>query len=192
MKYSSTSGFKLLAFLFALAAMVPTSGCGPTNGLLLLTGEFLYVSNSQDAVVSEFSIDTATGLLSFAAQFVAEPGAETRGLAIHPSNEFIYDAASFPGNVDLLPAEGRRAAALQQRSQGWPLPWGNYKLRLGHLLLWRSQASETSEVTVTPVRRFCMTTLAHPTFSRCPWVRDQESSSSDSSGYSDCCTIRDR
>jgi len=95
----STSGFKLLPLVFALVAVLATSGCGPTNGLPPLTGEFLYVSNSQDAVISEFSIDTATGLLAFVAQFVAEPGAETRGLAIHPSNEFIYDAASFPGNV---------------------------------------------------------------------------------------------
>ena len=91
------SGPKLLLALFAIAAV--TSGCGPTNGLPPLTGEFLYVSNSQDAIVSEFSIDTATGLLSFVAQFLAEPGAETRGLAIHPSNEFIYDDADFPGNV---------------------------------------------------------------------------------------------
>jgi 6-phosphogluconolactonase (cycloisomerase 2 family) len=99
MKCRSTGGFKLAPFLFALASALAAAGCGPTNGLPPLTGEFLYVSNSQDAVVSEFTINIATGQLSFLAQFVSEAGATTAGLAIHPSNEFLYDAASFPDNV---------------------------------------------------------------------------------------------
>jgi len=45
------------------------------------------------------SIDTATGDLSLVGQFTSEAGAETRGLAIHPRNEFIYDPVRFPRNV---------------------------------------------------------------------------------------------
>ena len=95
MKYSSSSGIKLLAFLFALAAMIPTSGCGPTNGLPALTGEFLYVSNSQDAVVSEFSIDTATGRVTATIHRLSYPW----GVAVSPSDTHIYVTNTLAGGT---------------------------------------------------------------------------------------------
>jgi 6-phosphogluconolactonase (cycloisomerase 2 family) len=88
-----------VAFLSVTLMSIWLAGCGPTNDLPPLTGEFLYVSNAADGVVSEFSINTGTGQLSFLSQFTAESGANLRGIAIHPSNEFLYVDASYPGNV---------------------------------------------------------------------------------------------
>ncbi len=87
----ATLAIPLIAFWLA--------GCGPTNGLPPLTGEFLYVSNETDSVVSEFRINTNTGQLSFLAQMTAEPGANLRGITIDPSNEFLFVDASNLNNV---------------------------------------------------------------------------------------------
>jgi DNA-binding beta-propeller fold protein YncE len=74
------------------------AGCGPTNGLPPLTGEFLYIGN-RDGKISEFSINTATGLLTNIGTFniplnIGEPDAVGAiGLVVHPTNEFIYAAS---------------------------------------------------------------------------------------------------
>jgi hypothetical protein len=69
------------------------AGCGPTNGLAPLTGKFLYVSNAGDGTISEYSINTATGALTSVGNFNANAisaNAMLYGLAVHPTNEFIY------------------------------------------------------------------------------------------------------
>lgn len=81
----------LSAILFATLWSV---GCGPTNGLPPLTGEFLYVSNDGDGLISEYSINTATGALTSVGTFNSMvPFPEDLWLmAVHPTNEFIYAA----------------------------------------------------------------------------------------------------
>jgi 6-phosphogluconolactonase (cycloisomerase 2 family) len=72
------------------------AGCGPTNGLPALTGEFLYVSNSGDGTISEFSINTTTGALTNIGTFKTMAYGSTfegellEELVVHPTNEFIY------------------------------------------------------------------------------------------------------
>ncbi len=77
-----------VAILSVTLTSIWLAGCGPTNGLPPLTGEFLYVSNAADGVVSEFTINTSTGQLSFLSQFTAESGANLRGIAIDPQMNF--------------------------------------------------------------------------------------------------------
>jgi 6-phosphogluconolactonase (cycloisomerase 2 family) len=97
----------VVTFLSVTMMSIWIIGCGPTNGLPPLTGEFLYVSNAADGVVSEFSINTGTGQLSFLSQFNAESGANLRGIAIHPSNEFLFvDAANLDNVVSLDIGDG--------------------------------------------------------------------------------------
>jgi 6-phosphogluconolactonase len=72
-----------------------TSGCGPTNGLPPLTGEYLYVSNGGDGTISQFSIDTSTGALTNLGLYntPASGGgfpSSAEILAVHPTNEFLY------------------------------------------------------------------------------------------------------
>lgn len=66
----------------------------PTNGLPPLTGEFLYVSNDGDGLISEYSVNTATGALTSVGTFNSMvPFPEDLWLmAVHPTNEFIYAA----------------------------------------------------------------------------------------------------
>jgi 6-phosphogluconolactonase len=82
--------------------IVVAGGCGPTNGLPSLTGEFLYVANQGDGAISEFSIDTATGLLTNLGSFSSGAG-ELFFMAVHPTNEFIYaaDATNFVLGFDI-------------------------------------------------------------------------------------------
>jgi len=79
-------------------------GCGPTNGLPPLTGEFLYISNQTDGTISEFSINTATGLLTNVGSFNSTaPAGDLFFMAVHPTNEFIYaaDTANFVLGFDI-------------------------------------------------------------------------------------------
>jgi 6-phosphogluconolactonase (cycloisomerase 2 family) len=68
------------------------AGCGPTNGLPTLVGEFLYVSNNADGLISEFSINTATGALTSVGTFNAFAAGDLFLMAVHPTNEFLYAA----------------------------------------------------------------------------------------------------
>jgi len=69
------------------------AGCGPTNGLPPLTGEFLYISNEGDGTISEFSINTVTGALTSIGTFNSTaPANDLFEMAVHPTNEFIYAA----------------------------------------------------------------------------------------------------
>jgi 6-phosphogluconolactonase (cycloisomerase 2 family) len=71
------------------------SGCGPTNGLPPLTGEYLYMSNGGDGTISQYSIDTSTGVLTFLGLHNTPAGSagfpsSAEILAVHPTNEFLY------------------------------------------------------------------------------------------------------
>jgi hypothetical protein len=85
----------------ALILTILLAGCGPTNGLPALTGEYLYVANT-DGTISEFSINTTSGLLT---RVTSYPAVNTGGLrdyfnlAVHPTNEFIYVADFFNGDL---------------------------------------------------------------------------------------------
>jgi|HubBroStandDraft_1064217.scaffolds.fasta_scaffold106853_2 6-phosphogluconolactonase len=68
------------------------AGCGPTNNLPSEVGEFLYVANEADGVISEYSINTTTGALTNVGPFNALPGGGLFLMAMHPTNEFIYAA----------------------------------------------------------------------------------------------------
>lgn len=76
----------------AVAALIAAifAGCGPTNDLPELTGEYAYVANAADGSVSVFSIDTTTGALSLIQSVPVAPGFRVFGLAFHWSNEFLY------------------------------------------------------------------------------------------------------
>jgi 6-phosphogluconolactonase (cycloisomerase 2 family) len=75
------------------------AGCGPTNGLPPVAGEFLYISNNSDGSISEFSINTTTGALTRVGSFSSNPASGMVGLAVHPSNEFIYGSGNFSLDV---------------------------------------------------------------------------------------------
>jgi 6-phosphogluconolactonase len=67
------------------------AGCGPTNGLPPVSGEFLYVANAGDGTISEFSINTTTGALSNVGSYPTTSAAfGLLSLTVHPTNEFIY------------------------------------------------------------------------------------------------------
>ncbi|HUA34249.1 MAG TPA: hypothetical protein VMA09_11630 [Candidatus Binataceae bacterium] len=80
----------------------------PTNGLPALSGEFLYVSSSNLDSIYELSINSSTGSRSYVNQFQVEsPRAICGPIAIHPSNEFIFDgmlvgANGGPSSLDSL------------------------------------------------------------------------------------------
>jgi 6-phosphogluconolactonase (cycloisomerase 2 family) len=73
-----------------LAALVLAAGCGPTNGLPELTGEFAYVANYSDSTISAFSIDITSGALTLIQSVPVDPTFTIFGLALHWSNEFLY------------------------------------------------------------------------------------------------------
>jgi 6-phosphogluconolactonase len=87
--------FGLLALM--LAAL---SGCGPTNNLPELNGEFAYVANAGDGTISVFAIDSSTGRLSLIESVPAAPGARVFGLALHWSNEFLYATIDDLSQID--------------------------------------------------------------------------------------------
>jgi DNA-binding beta-propeller fold protein YncE len=90
--------------LVALALLALAAGCGPTNGLPELTGEFAYVANYSDSIISVFSIDSTTGALTFVQSMPVDPTFTIFGLALHWSNEFLYstiDEASAIESFDI-------------------------------------------------------------------------------------------
>src|SRR5260370_40439159 len=78
----------LIAAVIAVVATL--AGCGPTNNLPSLTGEFAYVANAGDGTISVFSINSTTGVLTLIESVAAAPGFRVFGLALHPSWEFLY------------------------------------------------------------------------------------------------------
>jgi 6-phosphogluconolactonase len=91
-------GFWIAIVLAAGVAIA--SGCGPTNGLPELTGEYVYVANAGDGTISVFSINTTTGALTFIQSVAAAPTFQVFGLALHWSNEFLY--ATIDDQSDIL------------------------------------------------------------------------------------------
>ncbi len=93
MNYANRQKCSAALGLMLAALMMSGAGCGPTNGLPPLSGEFVYVSNSQDGLVSEFEINTATGALTFTGAVPTSPNPGlVLGLVVHPTNEFLYIA----------------------------------------------------------------------------------------------------
>jgi hypothetical protein len=85
----------VVSLSFVVAALsIWLVGCGPTNGLPALTGEYLYTANT-DGTISEFSINTTSGLLTNVGLYPAVqlPVPDELNLAIDPNNEFIYVAS---------------------------------------------------------------------------------------------------
>jgi 6-phosphogluconolactonase len=82
------TSIRLLSVLFVLIGLA--WGCGPTNNLPELTGEYAYVANTGDGSISVFSINTTTGALTFIQNVSVMPGYRVFGLALHWSNEFLY------------------------------------------------------------------------------------------------------
>ncbi len=80
--------WSLIAAIAAIVALL--AGCGPTNGLPTLNGEFAYVANAGDGTISVFSIDATSGALTFIQSVTAAPGFRVFGLALHWSWEFLY------------------------------------------------------------------------------------------------------
>jgi 6-phosphogluconolactonase len=102
MRRSKRSVISVLSSILIISLWL--AGCGPTNGLPPLTGEFLYISNEGDGTISEFSIDTATGLLTNVGSFNSTAPVDTLfSMAVHPTNEFIYaaDTANFVLGFDI-------------------------------------------------------------------------------------------
>jgi 6-phosphogluconolactonase (cycloisomerase 2 family) len=122
MRCKSFEGIFLAALLLAVA------GCGPTNGFPALTGEYVYVSNQADGTISEYSIDTSTGLLTNDAIVVqpsstsgpypggAYPAVTGSGLqlmALHATNEFLYVPDSTTDDIaTAYPADGTQSGEL--------------------------------------------------------------------------------
>jgi 6-phosphogluconolactonase (cycloisomerase 2 family) len=88
--FSRVRKVKLIAGFALVAALAMAAGCGPTNNLPELTGEYAYVANTADGSISVFSIDTTTGALTLIEQVSVKPGFRVFGLALHWSNEFLY------------------------------------------------------------------------------------------------------
>jgi len=90
-RYANFRRYLFASVALYVTAMLLWSGCGPTNGLPPLTGEFVYVANAHDGIISEFQIDIATGALTFL-NSVSPPvtSAAILGMAVHPTNEFLY------------------------------------------------------------------------------------------------------
>jgi 6-phosphogluconolactonase (cycloisomerase 2 family) len=82
------------------AAIVIAAGCGPTNNLPELSGEFAYVANAGDGTISVFSIDTTTGALTFIQSVSVKPGFQVFGLAMHWFNEFLYSTIDDANEVE--------------------------------------------------------------------------------------------
>jgi 6-phosphogluconolactonase (cycloisomerase 2 family) len=80
----------IAAALAAVMALVLAAGCGPTNNLPELTGEFAYVANYSDSTISVFSIDATTGALTYVQSVPVDPTFTIFGLALHWSNEFLF------------------------------------------------------------------------------------------------------
>jgi 6-phosphogluconolactonase (cycloisomerase 2 family) len=80
----------LIAAIAGGVFMMLAAGCGPTNGFPELAGEFAYVANAGDGSISVFSIDTTSGALTLIEPVSVKPGFRVFGLALHPSNEFLY------------------------------------------------------------------------------------------------------
>jgi 6-phosphogluconolactonase (cycloisomerase 2 family) len=115
MRSASKSLVALLSTIILMMALC-LAGCGPTNGLPALTGEYVYVSNQADGTISEYSINTSTGLLTNDAIIVPIPPSSTSGpypdgaypaisgsglqlMALHSSNEFLYVPDSTANNI---------------------------------------------------------------------------------------------
>jgi DNA-binding beta-propeller fold protein YncE len=129
------SARKSVVALLSVASVIVCIGCGPTNGLPPLTGEYLYVANEGDGTVSQFSINTTTGALTYIGNFVTSastvpdtvPNRLVGGLVVHPTNEFIY-VNDFPGDQILSLDIGDEifsgaifAQGSQERTSGDPL-----------------------------------------------------------------------
>jgi len=93
-------GLPLAVAIAATAAIFSAAGCGPTNGLPALTGEFAYVANAGDGTISVFSIDSTTGALTLVQSVPAAPGFRVFGLALHWSNEFLYTTIDDESEVE--------------------------------------------------------------------------------------------
>lgn len=78
----------MIAAIAATVALL--AGCGPTNKLPTLNGEFAYVANAGDGTISVFSIDTTSGALTLIQSVPAAPKFRVFGLALHWSWEFLY------------------------------------------------------------------------------------------------------
>ncbi len=89
-----------LSAIAAAAFLALAAGCGPTNGLPELNGEFAYVANAGDGSISVFSIDTSTGLLTLIQSVPVKPGFRVFGLAMHWSNEFLYSTIDDASEVE--------------------------------------------------------------------------------------------
>jgi DNA-binding beta-propeller fold protein YncE len=97
------------------------AGCGPTNGFPPLKGEFLYITNSDDGTISEFSINTVTGALTRIGSFntMAASG-DLDALAVHPTNEFIYDADGPTGVLGFDLGDGGFSGLIFQQNSNVP------------------------------------------------------------------------
>jgi 6-phosphogluconolactonase (cycloisomerase 2 family) len=62
-------------------------------------GAFLYVTNLNDGTISEFKRNTKNGVLSFIATVAAGSGGGTKGIAINPTNQFLYAANVKDGTI---------------------------------------------------------------------------------------------
>jgi 6-phosphogluconolactonase (cycloisomerase 2 family) len=130
-KYANFRHYVLAGAVVFLPAILLWTGCGPTNGLPPLTGEFAYVANSHDGVISEFQINTATGALTFL-NSVSPPvtPAAIIGMAVHPSNEFLYlgDYASGAYGFDI--GDGSFSGLIFGRNSFIPAATGQFQVAI--------------------------------------------------------------
>jgi DNA-binding beta-propeller fold protein YncE len=115
------------------AAIVIAAGCGPTNNLPELSGEFAYVANAGDGTISVFSIDTTTGALTFIQSVSVKPGFQVFGLAMHWFNEFLYSTIDDANEVEEFDiGDGSFSGqifASMVRGRSRSIPWANTFMR---------------------------------------------------------------
>jgi 6-phosphogluconolactonase (cycloisomerase 2 family) len=93
----------LLAVAIIVATTVWTTSCGKglfqevgssssSSQIQGAGGAFLYVTNLNDGTISEFTRNARNGGLSFIATVAAGSGGGPKGIAINPTNQFLYAA----------------------------------------------------------------------------------------------------
>ncbi|MGI4757432.1 MAG: lactonase family protein [Janthinobacterium lividum] len=117
--WNATDGtLRTLGTVSTLPTDVPTPGAHACELVFAKDLRFLYASNRTYEGFAVFALDAATGSLT-PIQHIANPGKESRHLAIDPSGRWFLSANQFSGDVSVFPIDtatgmlGERKSSIQ-------------------------------------------------------------------------------